>query len=141
MDTNKPVLQESSYAEKGPLYLLLGEVCETIQTHVLGNTMPSVVAQLAAQLLAIIAEPSHKMYGKVNKFLNKGPSWNVQRIVSYWIDKILLREPENDDGHDLEVSWLLQLLADGLRNINVGLLRWQNPAGILKSRHSRKLPV
>ena len=101
------------------MYLLLGETCETIQTHGLSTKMPSAVAQLATQILTILADPSHKMYGKVNKFLNKGPSWNVQRILSYWIDKILLKEPEDDDGHDLEVNWLLQLLVYGLRNIDV----------------------
>ena len=33
--------------------------------------MASIVAEVAAQIGAIIADPSHKMYGKINKFLGK----------------------------------------------------------------------
>lgn len=59
------------------------------------------------------------MYGKINKFLNKAPSWDVQKAISYWIDRILLREPEDDDGHELEIRWLLAVLVDGLRTLEV----------------------
>jgi len=99
--------------------LLLGEVCETI--HVVGfqDPPPSVVAELAAQVLAVMAEPTHELYGKVNRFLNKGPSWNAQKLLSHWTDEIMLQEPEDDNGHDVEVVWLLQLLVDGLRTPSV----------------------
>jgi len=103
------------------MYLLLGEVCETVQNDGFETVLPSIVAEVAAQMVTIIADPSHKMYGKVNKFLNRGPSWDAQKVISYWTDRILLMEPEGDDGHDLEVNWLLQLLINGLRNAKVGV--------------------
>ena len=103
------------------MYLLLGEVCETVQNDGFETVLPSIVAEVAAQMVTIIADPSHKMYGKVNKFLNRAPSWDAQKIISYWTDRILLKEPEDDDGHDLEVNWLLQLLINGLRNAKVSI--------------------
>lgn len=101
------------------MYLLLGEVCETAQEGGLETRTPSVVAEVASQIAAILADPSHKMYGKVNKFLNRAPSWSAQKVILYWIDRILLKEPEDDDGHDLEVDWLLQLLVNSLRTSEV----------------------
>jgi nucleolar pre-ribosomal-associated protein 1 len=115
------MVQESSYPEKIPMYLLLGEVCETVQNDGFETVLPSIVAEVAAQTVAIIADPSHKMYGKVNKFLNRAPSWDAQKVISYWTDRILLKEPEDDDGHDLEINWLLQLLINGLRNAKVSI--------------------
>jgi nucleolar pre-ribosomal-associated protein 1 len=107
------------------MYLLLGEICETVQNDGLETVLPSIVAEVAAQMVTIIADPSHKMYSKVNKFLNRAPSWDVRKVVTYWIDRILLKEPEDDDGHDSEVNWLLRLLANGLRNAKVGIqLGW-----------------
>ena len=82
-------------------------------------TVPSIVAEIAAQIVTVLADPSHKMYGKANKFLNKAPSWDAQKTISFWIDRILLREPEDDDGHDAEVKWLLEVLVNGLRNAEV----------------------
>ena len=101
------------------MYLLLGEVRDTVQNDGLETTVPSIVAEVATQMVTIIADPLHMMYAKVNKFLNKGPSWDAQKIISYWIDRVILKEPEDDDGHDLEVNWLLQLLVNGLRNAGV----------------------
>lgn len=64
----------------------------------------------------------HKLYGKVNRFLQKAPSWEVEKIPSYWIDKILLHEPELDDGYFEEIAWLLDLLTKGLRTERVSIL-------------------
>jgi nucleolar pre-ribosomal-associated protein 1 len=62
------------------------------------------------------------MYGKVNKYLQKHPSWEIEKIPSYWIDKILLHEPEDDEGYIDEVTWLLDLLVKGLRTTQVNML-------------------
>jgi nucleolar pre-ribosomal-associated protein 1 len=59
------------------------------------------------------------MYGKVNKYLQKRPSWEIEKIPSYWIDRVVLHEPENDDGYLEEVNWLLDLLVNGLRTAQV----------------------
>jgi nucleolar pre-ribosomal-associated protein 1 len=101
------------------MYLLLGEVCETVQEQGFETTTPSVIAEVACLMITILADPSHKMYGKINKFLNKAPSWEAQKVISYWIDRILLKEPEDDDGHDIEVNWLLELLVNALRTSEV----------------------
>lgn len=69
----------------------------------------------------VLTDPLHKMYGKVNKFLQKRPSWEIGKIPSYWIDKILLNEPEYDDGYVDEITWLLDLFVGGLRTAQVGI--------------------
>jgi nucleolar pre-ribosomal-associated protein 1 len=59
------------------------------------------------------------MYGKVNKYLQKRPSWETEKLPSYWIDRVILHEPENDDGYLEEVNWLLDLLVNALRTAQV----------------------
>ena len=55
------------------------------------------------------------MYTKINKFLNKGPEWNVVKLPSYWVDRVMLHPPTDDDSHHEEVKWLLDVLIAGLR--------------------------
>ena len=69
--------------------------------------------------MLVQADPSHPVYTKVNSFLHKGPQWNTKRLLSYWIDKVMLRPPTEDDGHDAEMQWLLDFLLDGLRTPSV----------------------
>ena len=40
-------------------------------------------------------------------------------MLSYWIDKVILHEPSDDDKHYKEVEWLLDWLIDGLRTVDV----------------------
>jgi nucleolar pre-ribosomal-associated protein 1 len=111
-------LEKSAYTEAKPIYLLVGEVAETAKDlHF--PPMPYIFGELAARTALVLANPLHKMYGKANKYLNKAPKWDVGKIPSYWIDRILLREPEHDDGHVCEVEWLLDLLIGGLRTEEV----------------------
>lgn len=70
---------------------------------------------LAARLLLVVADPLHIMYEKVNKFLHKRPLWNVAKLPSYWVDKIMLNPPTGDEFHYQEAEWLLDALLDGLR--------------------------
>jgi len=107
----------SNYAFKEQLHLLLGEFTETIKSYSpdFSRPVPSVAAELTAQLAPILNDPADRMYGKVNRFLLKSPVWDLDRIINYWVDKILLSEPENDDGHHLEVDRLLAILQNGLR--------------------------
>ncbi len=62
------------------------------------------------------------MYAKVSKFLNRGPEWNVAKLPSYWVDKVLMNPPTDDDGHYQEAEWLLDGLIDGLRTSAVSLV-------------------
>ena len=70
---------------------------------------------MVAALLYVLADPLHFMYTKAGKFLNKGPRWDSAKLPSYWVDRVLLHEPADDDGHYQEVDWLLNILVDGLR--------------------------
>ncbi|OQE31505.1 hypothetical protein PENSTE_c001G05292 [Penicillium steckii] len=111
-------LKESKYVEWRSVYLLTGELLETVNTLGLnaGAPIPWIVGECAANCLAVITNPLHKVYGKVNKFLQKAPAWEVEKIPSYWIDKIFLHEPELDDGFFDEINWLLGLFVKGLRS-------------------------
>ncbi|KAM5476077.1 hypothetical protein MauCBS54593_000760 [Microsporum audouinii] len=109
-------LKESSFEERQPIYVLIGELLETIKGLGLETPPPFIIGELAVRMLAILTNPSHRLYGKINTFLNKSPQWEVGKIPSYWIDKILYHEPESDDGHHEEVAWLLDLFISGLRS-------------------------
>lgn len=101
---------------KTQLQLVLGEFLETVKFHAgLYKPLPSVVPELAALLARIIHDPTDRMYSKANRFLLKSPRWDLSKIITYWTSKILLLEPEHDDGHNLEVDRFLQLLLNGLR--------------------------
>ncbi|OOF93007.1 hypothetical protein ASPCADRAFT_209651 [Aspergillus carbonarius ITEM 5010] len=108
-------LKESNYVEWRSVYILTGELLETVKQIGLEAPVPWIVGECASSCLAVLTNPMHKMYGKVNKFLQKAPSWEPEKIPSYWIDKIFLNEPELDDGYFDETSWLLDLLIKGLR--------------------------
>ncbi|KLJ07129.1 hypothetical protein EMPG_17381 [Blastomyces silverae] len=108
-------IRESTYEESQPIYIAAGEVLETAKEVGLETPLPYIAGELAARIVMVLTDPLHKIYGKVNKFLNKGPRWEVGKIPSYWIDKILLHESEYDDSYHEEVGWLLGLLINGLR--------------------------
>ncbi|KAL2830924.1 ribosome 60S biogenesis N-terminal-domain-containing protein [Aspergillus cavernicola] len=108
-------LKESKYPEWRTIYTLAGELLETVKQFGLESPVPWIVGECAANCLSVLVDPMHKLYGKVNKFLQKAPLWEVEKIPSYWIDKIFLHEPELDDGYFEEVGWLLDLLIKGLR--------------------------
>ncbi|KAF2816380.1 uncharacterized protein BDZ99DRAFT_505823 [Mytilinidion resinicola] len=96
------------------LNLLLHEVVETSRgaAHA---PLSYVAGVFAFRVLTILADPTHYMFPKVNKFLNKGPSWVVGKIPSYFAENTLRSEPEEDDGYYREVNWLLDFFIDALR--------------------------
>jgi nucleolar pre-ribosomal-associated protein 1 len=112
-------LQQSTYSEKGPLLILVGELGETAKAVGFASPLASIFTEFAAEAVEVLNQPSHPMYGKINKFLQRKPSWNLSKFVGYWAEKIFLREPEDDNGHHHETSWLLSLLIRGLRDIEV----------------------
>lgn len=101
------------------IFLLLSELLET--TKLLGLTVPipTIILQLTHQLVHVLIQPESKIYPKANRFLLQAPSWDVKRLMKYWTDKILLREPGADDPSSnawmAEVDWLVTLLAASIR--------------------------
>lgn len=102
--------------------MLVGEIIDTIRDGLSDGPLPYFVGVIAARSLLVLADPLHFMYIKVNRFLNKGPPWSVSKLPSYWIDKIMLHPPSDDDAHDDEIGWLLDALLEGLRTPSVGIL-------------------
>lgn len=109
----------SSYIEREQIYVLLGEFIESTRDIIPKTPVPSFVGIFTSRALLILQNPVHFLYGKINRFLNKGPPWKLAKIPSYWIDKILLNQPDDDDAHRDEVKWLLDTMIDGLRSKEV----------------------
>lgn len=103
------------------MYTLTGELLETASSLGFDQPIPWIVGECASNCLSVLLNPLHKVYGKVNKFLQKAPSWEVEKIPSYWIDRIFMHEPELDDGYFEEIDWLLGLFVKGLRSKAVRL--------------------
>lgn len=94
---------------------MIGELVETAKLTGLASPLSSVLTEFAAAAVELLMQPSHPMYGKINKFLQKRPSWKLSKFVGYWVGTILLHEPEEGGSHFEEVSWFLRLLTRGLQ--------------------------
>ena len=92
---------------------------ESARSTISTDPLPYFVGVIAARSVLILNSPLHFMYTKINKFLNKSPEWNISKLPSYWIGKIILTPPTEDDAHHREVAWLLDALIDGLRTASV----------------------
>ncbi|ETN42118.1 uncharacterized protein HMPREF1541_04058 [Cyphellophora europaea CBS 101466] len=126
-----PSLLTSSYSEATQLHLLLGELLETARQHAIETAststseqqqhqqpLPAIVTELAVMALSVITDPSDAMYGKVNRWLMRGPNWQpLTRVVPYWVSRVLLEEPESEapGAGEAEMLRLLAVLADGMR--------------------------
>lgn len=112
------VIDLSTHESKGQVYLLIGELCETIRQHGLETPLPSFVSELAKSILDVLTDATHKVYGKINKFLLRSPHWEIRRLVSYWIEKIVLTKPESydDDSWTNEMAWFLNWIIAGLHD-------------------------
>lgn len=108
-------LKVSGYSEWQQVYILAGEIVETAEKIVADGPLAYYAGVLAADLFLVLGDPLHLMYSKANKFMNRGPEWNVTKLPSYWVDKVLMNPPTDDDGHHQEAEWLLDGLIDGLR--------------------------
>lgn len=116
----------SSYEGKSQIFLLLGELIETIRHFGLSQPPPALIPELTNTLLHVLVDPTHKLYTKVNKFLLHSPVWTLKRTIAYWLEKILMREPDDDEpqAFQVEVTWLLTLLLNSLRSeVDVDLYR------------------
>ena len=113
-------LKAAPHGEWEQVHLLLGEVAETATGSIEQEPLPFFAGVLAARSIAVLSDPMHAMFNKLNLFLTRGPTWKVAKLPSYWIDRILLQPPEIDDRGFEEADWLLEVMIDGLRTAKVG---------------------
>ena len=113
------ITQESDWVEAPQVYVLAGEIVETTERLLPDEPLPYFAGAFAVHCFIVRSDPSHPMYIKVNKYLLKRPWWDLNKLISYWIDKILLQPPTEDDGLHTELEWLLNILFDGLRSPDV----------------------
>jgi nucleolar pre-ribosomal-associated protein 1 len=106
-------LKESDFGEKEQIWLLLSEVVETAKTVVDRGPLPTVISAFASRAIAVLMDPLHCLYPKINKFLSQRPVWELSKIPL--MHKILDEGPTHDEAHYAETSWLLTCILVGLR--------------------------
>lgn len=106
-------INESSYEEKEQVWLLLSEVVETCKPQIDVGPIPNTIVAFIRHALAVLKDPLHCLYGKINTFLLKSPVWRLDRLPL--VHDILQEGPELDDAYYSELSWLFSYLLDGLR--------------------------
>ena len=122
-----PKLQVSDLETKDQLRILLGELLETYEQHLAdypGVPLPDLVGTFATRTLHVLADPTHFMYPKINRYLMRSPQWRTGRLPGYWMENTILSQPEEDDAYWKEVQWVADWLVDGLRTTgDLDLLR------------------
>lgn len=98
---------------------MFGELIDSAKDNLDFKQLPYILGAFATAALKVEVDPLHVMYPKVNKFLAKGPSWNVGKLIDFWLKSVLIEIPDEDDAHWKEVEWVLDLLVDGLRTPKV----------------------
>ncbi|KAI9729293.1 MAG: hypothetical protein M1834_006964 [Cirrosporium novae-zelandiae] len=106
----------SNYPEWQQVYLLLGELTETAKVEISTRPLARSVCSFASHAVMVVADPLHCLYGKINEFLNRGPSWKLNRLARYWTRQIVLQEPGQPNSHNQEIGWLLDVFIEGLRS-------------------------
>jgi nucleolar pre-ribosomal-associated protein 1 len=76
---------------------------------------PYVAGVFAARSVKILADPTHVMFSKINKFLTAAPNWDVDFLLRKLYRSIVASEPDEDASYHKEVEWYLEYLIDGLR--------------------------
>jgi nucleolar pre-ribosomal-associated protein 1 len=107
-------LKESTFEEKEQIWLLLLEVVETARKVIDQEPLPTIISSFASHAIAVLNDPLHCLYPKMNKFLSQGPAWELDKIPLMY--KILDEAPSLDDAHYSEIAWLLNYMLDGLRS-------------------------
>lgn len=105
-------INDSSYEEKEQVFVLLSELVESCKPQVDAGPIPNTIVAFARHALAVLKDPLHPLYGKINAFLLKAPIWRLDRLPL--VHDILHEGPELDDTYYAELSWLFLYLLDGL---------------------------
>lgn len=106
-------IKESSYEEKDQVWLFLSELVESCKGHVDTGPIPNYIVAFARNALEVLQDPLHCLYGKLNTFLIKGPTWMLDRLPLVY--DILQDGPELDGAYYSELSWLFSYLLEGLQ--------------------------
>ncbi|KAF3767416.1 hypothetical protein M406DRAFT_288464 [Cryphonectria parasitica EP155] len=107
-------VNDSSYEEKQQIWLLLSELVESCRSQVDAGPVANGIVAFARHALTALKDPLHCMYGKVNSFLLRGPTWKLERLPL--VHDVLQEGPELDDTYYAELSWLFSYLLDGLQD-------------------------
>lgn len=114
MSSTNTTQPDSLTQDLGAIYLLLGETLESLDAS--GATpFPYIGGVFAARSVRILADPTHVMFSKINKFLTSAPSWDVDFLLRKLYRSIVGSEPDDDGAYHKEVDWFLDYLIDGLR--------------------------
>ncbi|KUI68244.1 Uncharacterized protein C14G10.02 [Cytospora mali] len=108
-------INDSSYEEKEQVWLLLSELVESCKGHVDEGPIPNTIVAFARHALGVLKDPLHCLYGKVNSFLTKGPTWRLDKLLM--VHDVLQEGPELDETYYSELSWLFLYLIDGLQAV------------------------
>ncbi|KAH6659467.1 ribosome 60S biogenesis N-terminal-domain-containing protein [Truncatella angustata] len=113
-------VKESAYEENAQVWLLLSELIETVRQN-RDATVPNTILAFVCRALDIIRNPTHSLYPKINTFLTRGPSWDLDKLPL--VQDIVQEQPTEDGAYYTEISWLLSYLLDSIRTAeDVGLL-------------------
>ena len=106
-------IKQSEYEEKEQVWVLLSELAETARDKVNDGPLPSTTVSFACHALNVLRDPLSQLYPKVNTFLIRGPSWNLDKPPL--VTEILSEDPAIGDSWYAQSGWLLEYLLDGLR--------------------------
>ncbi|KAK4146765.1 nucleolar pre-ribosomal-associated protein 1 [Dichotomopilus funicola] len=116
-------IKQSEYEEKDQIWLLLSELAETArENNTINDTpLPGPIVAFATHALTVLRDPLSSLYGKVNSFLTRGPTWALDRLPL--VDETLSEETptgsggpsSRDNPYYAQINWLLSYLIDALR--------------------------
>lgn len=106
-------IHDSSYEEKEQVWLLLSELVESCKSQVASGPVPNSIVAFARHALTALKDPLHAVYGKINSFLLKWPTWKLYMLPL--VHDILQEAPELDDTYYSELSWLFSYLLEALQ--------------------------
>ncbi|EMC91675.1 hypothetical protein BAUCODRAFT_152069 [Baudoinia panamericana UAMH 10762] len=111
-------LRDASLDDAPQLSVLVGELVETFEQQCSPEEkpLPHLAGTFATRALKVLAEPTHCIYPKLNRYMNKNPEWRILRMPAHWLSNTMLSQPTEDDAYWKEVRWVVEWLVEGLRS-------------------------